>query len=131
MLKKLIASILIIPFLIVPLICCCSQAQAASLGVGHCDTDSDHSTSAHHEDSKAADHSHAPCDCHSFSAVGESLTIFQVGFSLSKNFFPDTAFIEPISVTLLKGSMNLAYLGPPLGKASTVPLYIQYHSLRI
>ena len=130
MLKKLIASILIIPFLIVPLICCCSQAQAASLGVGHCDTDSDHSTSAHHEDSKTADHSHAPCDCHSLGTAAEKVATDKIIFLSFQSFFPNVDLVALNRIVFSKGSRSLAYLGPP-GKAFTVPLYTLYHSLRI
>ena len=131
MLRRIVSFIIFFPLLIVPLFCCCNQtAMAATVEVEHCHDDENPSSAAHHDESNS-DHDHA-CNCgHASNAVLENPTPFQIIFSFGHNSFPETTFIEPLSIVLLKGSMHTAYLGPPLGKAYAVPLYIQQHSLRI
>lgn len=129
MLKKCIASILILPFLIVPLFCCCvKQAQAAVTGVEHCqDSDDDHSATHDHADHNS---SHT-CDCHSFSTAAENVPTIHVALSSFPHFFPAIDVVAFKSAVYSKDFRSLAYLGPPLGAASAVPFYIQHHSLRI
>ena len=130
MLKKIFISIIVLPLLIVPLFCACTQQASASIiGVEHCHDDEDSSSATHHDESGPG-HEHA-CNCgHALNAVFEKPTTSQAVLSFAPNSFPVPIFIEPASVVLLKGSMHLAYLGPP-GRAFEVPLYTQYHSLRI
>ncbi len=128
MFKKIIISIIFLPFLIVPLFCCCiRQAGAATVGEEHCQ-DEQGSHAAKHDQSKH--HSHS-CDCaHSFNISLENVTTIQAGLTSGQNFFVPETTVQPFSFASLKGFMHLAYLGPP-GRASEVPLYIQQHSLRI
>ena len=129
MLRKVVFSIIVLPLLIVPLFCCCNQeAMAATVGIEHCHDDED-SHSADHSDSKS-DHDHA-CNCgHALSAALENLTTSHVTLSFVPNAFPEVTSVRPVSVVLLKGSIHVAYLGPP-SRAFDVPLYTLYHSLRI
>ena len=129
MFKKFIASILVLPFLIVPLFCCCiTQAQAAATGVEHCNVDQDeHGATNDHADHNS---SHS-CDCHSFSTAAENSTVVHAALLSFPNFFPTIDVVAIKSASYLKSSMNLAYLGPPIGAASAVPFYTLYHSLRI
>lgn len=129
-LRKVVFSIIAIPLLIVPLFCSCVQkVEAATVGVEHCNDDDGDAHSVNHNDSKA-DHQDQNCDCgHASNAVLENATISQLSFSSVHNSFFETAFIEPKSAP--KHFIYFAYLGPPLGKSSKVPLYIQQHSLRI
>ena len=129
MLRKIVSFIIVFPLLIVPLFCSCVQkVEAGTVGVEHCSHDED-SHSAKHDESQS-EHGHS-CNCdHALNVAIENLTTSQANFSFVPNFSPVSIFIEPVSVVLLKGSMHLAYLGPP-GKSSAVPFYIQYHSLRI
>lgn len=129
MFKKFIVPVLILPFLIVPLFCCCTtQVQADATGVEHCNDDQDeHGTTHEHGDH----HSSNSCDCHSYSIAAENAPIVHVALLSFPNSFPTIDIISLKSVAYPKGSMRFAYLGPPIGKASTVPLYTLYHSLRI
>ena len=129
MLQKVISYLIILPLFIVPLFCCCHQeAMAATVGVEHCPDDEDASSATHHD--PKSDHDHA-CNCgHELSATVENFTASHAVLSFVPNFPPETTFVRPVSVILLKGSTHLAYLGPP-GRVSEVPLYIQQHSLRI
>ena len=128
MFRKIIASILILPFLIVPLFCCCvQQAEAAATGVEHCQDSDDHSATHDHADHNS---SHT-CDCHSFSTPAENITTINIAFLSFPNFFPAIDVLALKSADYFKTSMRLAYLGPPIGVSSTVPLYIRHHSLRI
>lgn len=128
MFKKFVASILILPFLIVPLFCVCKTAQAAPLGVEHCQ-DGDDDSADHHEHSKA-DHAHASCDCHSLSTVAENTPTAHISFLSFPNLFPAVDVTALKSAIHFKGPVHIAYLGP-LGVSSAVPLYTLYHSLRI
>ena len=113
-----------------PLLCCCDQeAVAATFGVDHCHDEQDSHSTKH--DGSNSDHD-CSCNCgHELNAVLENSTTLQTPTLFKQHSFSKIVFIEPISVILLKGSINPAYLGPPLGKAYIVPLYIQQHNLRI
>ena len=128
MFKRFIASILILPFLIVPLFCCCiTQAQAGATGVEHCNDDQDkHGTTHEHGDQ----HSSHSCDCQSYSTAAENAPTVHVALLSFPNSFPAIDVVSLKSVAYSKGFMRLAYLGPPIG-ISAVPLYTLYHSLRI
>ncbi len=129
MFKKFIASILILPFLIVPLFCCCiTQAQAAAPGVEHCNDDQDEHGATHEHGDHHSSHS---CDCHSYSTAAENAPTVHAALLSFPNFFPTIDVVTLKSATSSKGSLGFAYLGPPIGEASTVPLYTLYHSLRI
>lgn len=130
MLRKIVSLIIIFSLLIVPLFCSCvERVEASTEGIGHCHDDDEDSPSAKHDDSKADHHDHS-CDCgHASNAILENLTTFEVSFSFGHNFFSEIVFADAISVP--KTSIHFAYLGPPLGKSSTVPLYTKYHSLRV
>ena len=129
MLRKAISYLIILPLLFIPLFCCCHQeAIAATVGVEHCHDDE--ASSATHHDSKS-DHDHS-CDCnHELSTTLENFVSSHAVVTFTPNFFPETTFVKSFSVILLIGSMRLAYLGPPLGSATAVPLYTLHHSLRI
>ena len=129
MFMKFIASILILRFLIVPLVCCCmKQAQAAISGVECCDDSKDeHGATHEHADHHSSSNS---CDCHSFSTAAENASTVHVAVLSFFNSYLAIDVLALKSVTFLKGSMRMAYLGPP-GGPSTVPLYTLYHSLRI
>lgn len=126
MFRKILSSVIILPLLVVPLFCCCIKQVHAS-GVEHCQDQDEHSGTSHHSD---ADHSTNNCDCRSLSIAVENTATFQVALLAFHSFFA-TLDGEGPSLTFTKGSLRLAYLGPPLGSQSAVPLYIQYHSLRI
>ena len=129
MFRKIVTSIIVFPFLIVPLLCCCTQpAMASSVGVEHCQ-DSQDEHSAKHDQSE---HHSGSCDCaHTLNASIEKITAFQVVLPSSQSFSADTNLVKPFVVSSLKASIHLAYLGPPLGSATAVPLYTLHHSLRI
>ncbi len=131
MIKKIVSSIIILPLLIVPLFCCCfNQASAATVGEEHCQ-DSKDSHAVDHDKSKST-HSHS-CDCSQIlSTTGDNLNAAihsDISFQHKLSF--ETTSIESFSFSSLKGSMRLAYSGPPIGASSAVPLYTLYHSLRI
>ena len=130
MVRKIFSFIFILSLLIVPLFCCChTEAVAATLGVEHCHDDAD-SHSANHDASKS-DHD-CSCNCgHELNAALENSSTLQADFSFGHNYYPEITVLIPKSITLLKGSVHLAYLGPPLGEAYVVPLYIQQHTIRI
>ncbi len=129
MLKKCIASILILPFLVVPLFCCCVKtAEAGTTGVEHCNESQDEQETTHDHADHNSSHS---CDCHSYSTAAENAPTVHVALLSFSNFFPAIDVVSLKSVVYPKGSMRLAYLGPPIGNASAVPLYTLYHSLRI
>lgn len=129
MFKKFIASILILPFLIVPLFCCCiTQVQAAATGVEHCNDDQDEHGATHDHGDHRSSHS---CDCHSISTAAESTPTVHAVLLSFPNFFSAIDVVTLKSAIYLKGFMRFAYLGPPIGIASAVPLYTLYHSLRI
>ena len=128
MFRKIIASLIIFPLLIVPLFCCCIKQAHADTEVEHCnDSDADHSATHDHADHNS---SHS-CDCHSFSTAVETVAIIHIAFSSFPNVFPAIDVVPLKSLTYLKGSVGLASLGPPIGVSSAVPLYIKFHSLRI
>ena len=128
MLRKAVSFLILFPLLIVPLFCSCVQkVEAASIVKDDCCDGDSHS--AKHDESKSG-HAHS-CDCgHAQNAVFENLTTSQIHFSSPYNFFSGVVSINPVSITLLKGSIHLAYLGPP-GIASEIPLYILQRSFRI
>ena len=130
MLKRVLASILIFPFLLVPLVCCCTPVHAASTQTEHCD-DSDHTASAGHQEHSKSNHSHADCDCHSLSTATEKVSSVQINFLAFPKVFPATDIVTLKSFIYPKSSLRLAYLGPPIGLSAVVPLYTLYHSLRI
>ena len=131
MFKNLIVSFLILPFLVVPLFCCCiNSAQAATATVAHCE-DSDHGSTTDHHKNSDTDHSHASCDCHSLSTAAENGSSIQIAIPhFSGDFFTTSDTLELGFTLVSKGSLRTAYLGPP-GGSSAVPLYTLYHSLRI
>ena len=98
------------------------------MGVENCSHDED-SSSAKHDESKSDHHHQCNCD-HALSAALENLTTSQASLSFVPNLFPGSILTAPVSAVLLKGSIHVAYLGPP-GQAVDVPLYTLYHSLRI
>ncbi|MBF0504741.1 MAG: hypothetical protein HQL14_06520 [Candidatus Omnitrophica bacterium] len=127
MISKIVAFSIVLPLLIVPFFCSCVQkVEAASVGVEHCPDDDGDAQSAKHDDSKADHHSHF-CNC--IHTLFANITTFRLNLSFVHNGFSEIKFEEPVFA--LKTSINFAYLGPPLGILSEVPLYIQQHSLRI
>lgn len=128
MLKKIVASIIVFPLLIVPLFCSCIKQAHADTEVEYShDPTEDHSATADHTDHSS---SHS-CDCHSFSTAAENVLTAQIALLSFSNVFPATDVVSLKLATYLKGSMRFAYLGPPIGVLSAVPLYTLYHSLRI
>jgi hypothetical protein len=129
MIKKLVVSLIVLPLLIVPLFCCCiKQASAATVGEDHCQNSQDeHGATSGHADHNS---SHS-CDCHSFSTAAENPQTVSIAFLSVQKLFPSVDFTEFRQTIFTKGSMRLAYLGPPIGVLSEVPLYTLYHSLRI
>ena len=127
MIKKIFTSIFILSFLVLPLFCCCAQqASAATVGINCCDDKQD----AYSEKQDQSEHHSHSCDCsHSLSVSFEKTSAFQIDLPSGQNLFAAST-VQSFSVTALKNSMHLAYLGPP-GRAFEVPLYIQQHSLRI
>ncbi len=128
MLKKFISLFIVFPLFIVPLVCCCVKPAQAGATVGHCDDSNEHGSTDHKEHSGKT-HSHASCDCHSFSTAAENVSAIQI-ISSASDQFASLETTEPRFVAAFKGSLHLAYLGPP-GSVATVPLYTLYHSLRI
>lgn len=129
MINKVITSIIILPLLIVPLFCCCiKEASAATVGEEHChDVKDSHSTN--HEQSNS-ENAHS-CDCSQLlSTTGDHSATIQADFVSQQQFSIAPSLVEPFSIVSLKGSLCLAYLGPP-GRQSAVPFYTLYHSLRI
>ena len=129
MMKQLIASIIILPFFIVPLFCCCiKQASAATVGKEHCHNAQD-SHSTNHEQSNS-ENAHS-CECPQLlSTAGDQPVTIQADFAYQQQFSIAPTLVELFSVISLKGSLRLAYLDPPSGQ-SAVPFYTLYHSLRI
>ena len=127
MLRKIVFFIIVLPLVVVPLFCSCGQkVEAATVGVEHCQDDGGGANSANHDASKADHHKHL-CNC--AQAVLANITTFRLSFSFVHNSFSETVFAEAIPA--LRTPVHFAYLGPPLGNSSEVPLYIQQHSLRI
>lgn len=129
MIKKFLTSVIILPLMIVPLFCCCvKQASAATVIEKSCHDDHD-SHAANHDQSHSKD-GHL-CDCAQLlSTTGDQSVVFNSNFLSKFQISFDSISAEPFSVVSLKGSMRMAYLGPP-GNSSAVPLYTLYHSLRI
>jgi hypothetical protein len=128
MFKKIIASIIVLPILVVPLFCSCESQAHADTEVGHVeDSQGNHPATHDHSDRNSPD----SCNCHSFSIPAENTATIHIAFLSFPNFFPAIDAVSFKSITYPKGSMRFSYLGPPIGALSALPLYIQFHSLRI
>jgi hypothetical protein len=128
MFKKIVASIILLPILIVPLFCSCESKAHADTEVGHVDDfQGDHPATHNHSDHNSSD----TCNCHSFSTAAENAATIHIAFLSLPNFFPAINAVSFKSIFYSKSLVRYAYLGPPIGALSVVPLYIQFHSLRI
>lgn len=120
MFKRFLFSSVIFTFLAVPLLCCCAKyVQAATKQTGHCDASKGHSNT---------DPSGSSCDCPAFILVAENAAVGQLSFPSFNDSFAFDARRNVPRVPLSQG-FYLADLSPPT--VSVIPLYIQYHNLRI
>jgi hypothetical protein len=128
MFKKIFTAIIVFPILIVPLFCSCESQAHAETEVGLVDdSQGNHPATHNHSDHNSSD----SCNCHSLSSPAENTATIHIAFLSFPNFFPAIDAVSFKSIFYSKSPVHFAYLGPPIGALSVVPLYIQFHSLRI
>jgi hypothetical protein len=123
--SKALIPFFIVAFLATVFFCCCSSRSIASSLVKK-----DEPACHTHQD-KASHSSKKDCDC-STSKITKSDVVVKTSINTAGGYsFPPAIAIGilPVNDSNLKHSLVYPH-GPP-GFASAVPLYIQFHSLRI
>ncbi len=125
--NKIFTSFLVTSFLATSFLCSCVGSAETFL-----DSDVHHDESDCHSHQDKSDHSSKKdCDCCATKIINADITaknVLAVPGSLSQQSFIFSSTFLNRNIDL---KQNLSYAHGPPGSVSLVPLYIQFHSLRI